>query len=291
MPPVLPKESLLQNHYKNVAECGGYFSEEIFYNQNAYIQWQLDSTVKCIKNNVDITRTTKEQERINVVDLGCGNGSFGISVSHLLSQSLNVSIKTYCVDPSEDMLQQMDNSLRSDDMIENLIMDASTFSNLPPNEINYYFLLMKEMIHHIPDLESFFAGVYRQMESNKSSTSSPSSSSSSSKCFLIITRPTETFFPFFQRIKDIWRTTQPPVNVIVNAIEKAGFRVTVSEEDYEVSMSKEMWMAFIRNRTWSEFSMCTREEMDAGLQSLDATLKDDEPVRFIDRKIFICGVV
>ena len=41
----------------------------------------------------------------------------------------------------------------------------------------------------------------------------------------MITRPVETDYPFFERIKAIWRTTQPPHEVVVDAMAAAGLQV------------------------------------------------------------------
>ena len=50
-------------------------------------------------------------------------------------------------------------------------------------------------------------------------------------------------------------------------MEEANLHVEVHEAGLPVEVAKSAWLAFIRNKTWSEFSMCTDEEMTQGNQS------------------------
>ena len=51
---------------------------------------------------------------------------------------------------------------------------------------------------------------------------------------------------------------------MVAAMEEARLHVDVHVAEFPVAVAKTAWLSFIRNKTWSEFSMCTDEEMTQG---------------------------
>ena len=51
---------------------------------------------------------------------------------------------------------------------------------------------------------------------------------------------------------------------MVAAMEDANLQVDVHVAEFPVVVTKTAWLSFIRNKTWSEFSMCTEEEMRQG---------------------------
>ena len=51
---------------------------------------------------------------------------------------------------------------------------------------------------------------------------------------------------------------------MVAAMEDANLQVYVHVAELPVVVTKTAWLSFIRNKTWSEFSMCTEEEMRQG---------------------------
>jgi hypothetical protein len=156
-----------------------------------------------------------------------------------------------------------------------MCINANDFSRISPEEMNYSHLLMKEMIHHIDIsiLSNVFSGIYQQL--NKDGR------------VVIISRPVETNYPFFERIHHFWKLTQTPYENVVLSMKESGFDVSIEITTLPVTLEKAEWLSFIKNKTWSVFSMCSEQEMIDGLSILDAELEDN--ISFNEKLIFIVG--
>ena len=172
-----------------------------------------------------------------------------------------------CVDPSSDLI----NEARRNG-IDSIIADALEFSLL---DNKYDIIIMKEMIHHIPiqSLTIVFQNIHKQLN--------PSGS------IMIETRPVDTDFPFFNKVKEIWKTTQPPASVFISSLIESNYVTTIYEREYKVIMSKQHWYQFIRNRSFSEFSLCSDDDIEAGITELEQKYQDTDTLHFSDKLIFI----
>ena len=70
-------------------------------------------------------------------------------------------------------------------------------------------------------------------------------------------------------------------------MKKAGFDVLVEIEKVPVTLKKADFLSFIKNKTWSVFSMCSEKEMNDGLSMLHTELEDN--ITFNETLIFIVG--
>jgi len=156
-----------------------------------------------------------------------------------------------------------------------MCINAKDFSSISPQEIKYSHLLMKEMIHHVDNsiLFNVFCGIYQQLNINGK--------------VVIITRPLHTDYPFFESINRFWKLTQTPYENIVLSMKEAGFGVSVEITKLPITVQKQEWLLFIKNKTWSVFSMCSEQEMNDGLSMLDEKLEDN--ITFTETLIFIVG--
>lgn len=207
---------------------------------------------------------------IRIVDLGCGNGSF---VNKFISYINPLYIEDCIgVDPYAEWMTV---TSAQSNIKKTMCIGAYDFSKIPAQQMNYSHLLMKEMIHHIDssNLSDIFYGIYEQLCENGK--------------VIIITRPVETNYPFFERIHQFWKITQPPYKNVVLAMKEAGFDVHVEIATLPVTVPKNDWLSFIKNKTWSVFSMCSEKEMNDGLYILNNELLDD--VSFDETLIFIVG--
>ena len=264
--PVAKKSTALDKHYEKAVKA--YDSPDLFFRDPSYESWIMGK----LQNHFNFSSKKRYgTPNINLfVDLGCGNGRFTNSFVDLLARA-SVDVSCIGVDPSSELLNV---AVQQPRITQTICMNAAKFSSL---EISYSNLLMKEMVHHLPDSDmiTVFRGLHRQLQTLGN--------------VVIITRPVETEYPFFERIKQIWRTTQPPHDHVVTAMEAAGFDVHVDVGTFPVLVSKAAWLSFIRNKTWSEFSMCSNEEMDNGLQDLEATFRDFSELKFDETVIFVVG--
>ena len=106
---------------------------------------------------------------------------------------------------------------------------------------------------------------------------------------LIVTRPVETDYPWFERLKSIWRTTQPPIKVLEEAAIAAGLvSVETTVVDYQFTISLPELAEWIRSRVWSEFSMLTDAEMEQGIKELEKKYSGTAvKITFVDRLLFM----
>jgi cyclopropane fatty-acyl-phospholipid synthase-like methyltransferase len=172
-----------------------------------------------------------------------------------------------CVDPSSDLI----NEARRNG-IDSIIADALEFSLL---DNKYDIIILKEMIHHISidSLTKLFQNISKQLNDNG--------------LVLIVTRPVHTDFPFFKKVKKIWSTTQPELSVFTSSLLEANYNIEVIEWDYFVTMKKDNWYKFIKNRSFSEFSLCTDNELEEGIQELEVKYKDTDTLKFNDKLLLI----
>ena len=104
---------------------------------------------------------------------------------------------------------------------------------------------------------------------------------------MIISRPVQTKYPFFEKIHHFWKLTQTPYENVVLSMKEAGFDVSVEMTTLPITLQKQDWLSFIKNKTWSVFSMCSEQEMNDGLSMLDTELEDS--ITFNETLIFIIG--
>jgi len=206
---------------------------------------------------------------IRLVDLGCGNGRF---IDHFVSHSVD-SIFEACigVDPYTECLVV---ASTQPNITQTMCMSATEFSKQV--ELRYSHILMKEMVHHldVSMLHRVFEGIYAQLDDHGR--------------VVVVTRPVETQYPFFDRIHHHWKTTQTPYEEVVSSMKEAGFAVWVETVTRPITIPKEDWLSFIENQTWSTFSMCSEQEMIDGLSLLRTEL--DDTVTFDETLIFIMGI-
>lgn len=179
----------MSGHYEQQSFAERY-EAAFFYSSPAYM-------THILRHIQDAFKLPDEQARI--VDIGGGTGNF----THQLATIAGSRQKVLCVDNFEEMLRKAQQFAT----LECLLMDALGFAKLPPAEMRYSHVLLKEVIHHISpsDYVAMFEGMYKQLLPKGR--------------LLIITRPQEVNYPLFSRAKRIWREHQPPVEVIVNALQ------------------------------------------------------------------------
>jgi hypothetical protein len=68
-------------------------------------------------------------------------------------------------------------------------------------------------------------------------------------------------------------------------MKEVGFDVSVEIATLPITLQKQEWLSFIKNKTWSVFSMCSEQEMNNGLSALHTELEDS--IAFDETLIFI----
>jgi len=215
-----------------------------------------------------------------------------------------------CVDPSQVMLQL---AARADAGIATLLDDALSFSRRRAHEgggdasdranngstsssssspsssssssssvYAYDVVLLKEVVHHIPEREvgALYAGLHAQLAAGGLA--------------LTITRPQllDHDYPLFHAAREVWRRNQCGAEVYAGAMERAGFHpVEVLERCYTFRVPTRDWLAMVRSRFWSTLAAehFTDAQLAAGVKELEDRFKGQDEVVLKDKLLFLVG--
>ena len=252
--------SIIHNHYESVLDA---YKSDIIFTKTAEYKKEIQGYIIDLLNLQRLGDSNDNDNIIKIVDLGGGMGDFCVDLRNQLDKRYSF----LCVDPSSDLINEAKRN-----GIDSIIADALEFSLL---DNKYDILFLKEMIHHIPiqSLTTVFQNIHKQLH--------PSGS------IMILTRPVDTDFPFFDKVRQIWKTTQPPASVFMSSLIESDYVTTLYEREYKVVMSKQHWYQFIRNRSFSEFSLCSDDDLEAGIIELEQKYHDTDTLHFSDKLIFI----
>jgi SAM-dependent methyltransferase len=241
----------LTGHYNALEEL--YESSYFYKPGTAYQQWLVQKTAHHLALD----------PRSLLADLGCGPGYFTAA----LRDAAGLEKPPLGIDPIAAFLKQA--QARG---IDTQIGDIGSFavSNQKVDRI-----LLKEVIHHIEseDLQEALSHLYDRLNEEG--------------MLLVITRPVEVGYPFFDAAHKGWQIQQPPITLFTKRFEAAGFSVKVAEEEYSIKMSRDRWFTMLRNRFWSHLSAFSDEEMEEGIVELIHQLGDQDPLIFPDRLLFL----
>jgi SAM-dependent methyltransferase len=198
------------------------------------------------------------------VDLGGGTGLY----TKLIASKGGLKQKPLCVEPSENMLSQIDT-----DRIEPVCADALTFS--ARTDIRYDKILLKEMIHFVENRKSLFEGIAQQL--------------SEKGRLLIVTRPKATPLPFFKAALETFAQGQPSLESMENDLIEAKITASSFKEEFVFTMPKERWYGMLRNRFMSNLQNFTDQEIEEGILQLEQTYGKREMIEFRDEIIFVSG--
>lgn len=198
------------------------------------------------------------------VDLGGGTGFY----TKLISQKAGLLNRPLCVEPSENMLSQIQPS----DNLEPVCADALSFAG---RTVCYDKILLKEMVHFVSDRKALFEGIRRQLGEHGK--------------LLIVTRPQNTPLPFFAAAHETFAQGQPSLESLKDELLEAGMHPNSATEEFVFGMPKERWYGMLRNRFMSNLQNFTDEAIEEGIAQLEHTYQNKEMIEFRDRIIFLCG--
>ncbi|MDD5717864.1 MAG: class I SAM-dependent methyltransferase [Sulfuricurvum sp.] len=234
------------NHFDSIAEV----FNQVWHFSDAYKNFLIEHIIS------DLDLTAQDI----LVDIGGGTGTF---TSRLKNEAQLQ--KAYCVEPSSAMCAEASHYPE----ITAICADAHHFLSTP---VPYTKVLFKEVIHHIDAQETLWEHLLKQLPPEGK--------------ILIITRPQETHFPFFQSAKEAFARNQPPVEAIVAQLEMSGFTVTTTVRDHTFTLLKTNWYEMLRHRFMSDLGHFSDEEIEAGIDELNQIYHDDT-IDICDHLIFI----
>ena len=238
--------------------------------ENAFFYSDLDYQRNLLENLVPYFTAEGDRDVVSLTigDIGGGTGNFTQALADALH--LKEDNKILCVDPFEEMLKQAS----SHKNIETLQLDALTFSKNPHMKDKFDYLLFKEIIHHVveEDFGALMCGSFQQLKEGGK--------------MMVITRPTNTDYPFFPLAHSVWAKHQPSYETISTWLKRSGFNVELQEVDYEVKLANSKWIEMVTNRFWSTFSHMTQKELNDGIEHIKMKYQDDV-LTFNDKMLFI----
>ncbi len=234
------------NHFDSIADV----FNRIWYFSDDY----KDFVIKHIIDDLSLTNNDI------LADIGGGTGTF---TSRLVNEA-NLK-KAYCIEPSCAMCEEAA-KLQN---ITALCWDAHKFLT---EQIPFTKLLLKEVIHHIPEIEIFWKNIYKAMPNGGK--------------LLIITRPQHIAFPFFTAAKKAFANNQPPYELFESQLEKCGFRVITTQRNHTFNLPKENWYEMLRHRFMSDLGVFSDEEIETGICEVENDYPQ-EILEIIDNLIFI----
>ncbi|OHD83743.1 MAG: hypothetical protein A2Y52_00075 [Sulfuricurvum sp. RIFCSPLOWO2_02_43_6] len=251
---ILPKMNLYfeelfvstSNHFDSIADS----FNRLWYFSNDY----KDFVIQHI-----IDELTLSGEDI-LVDIGGGTGTF---TSRLEQESCLK--KAYCIEPASAMCEEASKLTN----ITAICGDAHTFL---ATKTPFTKILLKEVIHHIPEREAFWKTVHTMLPHRGK--------------LLIITRPQHVAFPFFKAAKEAFARNQPPHELFESQLRECGFEVETTLRSHTFTLSKERWYEMLRHRFMSDLGVFSDEEIEEGIREIEENYTR-ESIDIIDNLIFI----
>lgn len=195
-----------------------------------------------------------------LVDIGGGTGTF----TKRLYDDVPLH-KAYCVEPSKEM------SAKASEIngLDAICTDAEGFISL---ELNYSKVLLKEVVHHLKNRAFVWEKLYAQLPFGGK--------------ILIITRPQEVEFPFWQEAKNAFKKNQPPSDLLCNELTECGFKVEVESGLHTFELSKEEWYIMLKHRFMSDLAPFSDDEIECGIREIEE-IYTESMLRMNDHLIFI----
>ena len=240
----------IQKHYSNIA-----------HNYDALWTYNPDF-IKFVATN--IVEKLDLQVSDKLVDLGCGTGLF----TKVIYEQIQLQSPILCVDSSSEMLEQ----IPSNNNYNPLLMDAVEFSGKAKN---FDKILLKEMIHHVPDKNKLIANLFNSLNSGG--------------IFLLILLPPTIEYPLFELAKKTYEEVQPNYTTIETIFKNVGFQTEISFVSYPLSIDKAQYFTMVENRYMSLLSRFTDVEIQEGLKEMNETYLSQSTLDFNDNFVFIVG--
>ena len=155
---------------------------------------------------------------------------------------------------------------------EPIFMDAVEFSSKANNLDK---ILLKEMIHHVPDKNKLIANLFNSLNPGG--------------IFLLILLPPTIEYPLFELAKKTYEEVQPHYTTIETIFKDVGFQTEVSFVSYPLSIDKAQYFTMVENRYMSLLSRFSDEQIQEGLKEINQTYSSQSTLDFKDTFVFMVG--
>jgi len=225
------------------------YSNSSFYSATGpHAEWQAKEVISA----------TQLGPEISLLDIGCGTGQFA---SLLMAQC---GVKVTGIEP--DAARAAEAEERGLKMTVGLL-DEETVSGLTAAGSTFDVILLKEMVHLLPDPVACYGMMARLIAPGG--------------VIVTMNRPHDPDYPLFAKAKEIW-ATGPHFSDIKGYQESAGLAVEEKVIGNDIVMSKVEWKGMVTNKVWSIYIDLSDAEIEAGLSEIDAIYGEAESITFKD---------
>ena len=225
--------------------------------------WDIDSWI-CSKQYIDysvefISDELNLDHSSHILDIGCGRGS------------ITTAIAEYnCLTSAVDAVDISDaiNDAVATDRVTFYQEDVLDFLN--ERRVGYYdSAIIKQVIHLIPTEKRapFFFQLQRCLKPGGRA--------------LVLMMPVEYSMPMFSRGKQTFNQETFTRNDVIRYAHQYGFKTALSHFNFEVKISKQDYFSLLSRRFMSNLRTLTDEEIEKGLEELNA-LYPSEQLLFFD---------
>jgi len=204
-----------------------------------------------------------------IADIGCGTGLY----TRQLCEDLRPTRPILCVDPAPAMLDRIPAAPGLRPVLASAEDLASGHVGLPDaGPLDAVF--RKESIHHVADRGGVLAGLTSMLSRHGR--------------ILVVMLPTTIAHPLFQAAHDRFEALQPDPEEIVELLDAAGLRASVSYRTFHTAIERERYVHMLESRYMSVLNEFSESELAAGVAQFRRAYRD--PVlRFDDHFAFVKG--
>ncbi len=177
--------------------------------------------------------------------------------------------KIIAVDPYPQMLAQIPEGAP----VRKVELDALAFSKEPGE---YDKILIKEAIHHVPEREELFEGLYKRM--NKGGI------------MLLVHVPPEVEYPLFQKALDRCKEWHANPDELSEQLKDAGFSLERDYLRYPHSIEKEKYFQMVKSCYMSALTSMGESDIEEGLKEMEQKYRDREVLEFVDHFDYLKAV-
>jgi SAM-dependent methyltransferase len=242
----------LQDHYDRLASV----YDNLWFYSGDFVEFLSDEMASYLDLRSDDA----------LLDLGCGTGIYAKALKDVVSLDHDI----LCVDYSKKMLSKVPEGNGFDP----IHMDALSFSR---EAMRYDKVLVKELIHHIDEAnrDELLANLYSNLRSPGR--------------LLLLMLPPSIDYPLFEDALQRYEEAQPHYDPLAERFAAAGFDVSVDFVEYPLVIAKDKYLEMVQKRYMSLLSEFSDAEIEDGLEEIRKRYRDEDPLRFVDRFVFITG--